>query len=162
MASVVPVVFIMDDRCNTIYALIFLCIEQSIVMGHDTTDIKEDVEVKPSTDKPNEESCDVPTQEKTAANEDLETQKSQATGEKSKQKGPAGFSSAEDLMHRLFVAISGVADQLQTNHARDFRVILKHVFLVCQSEPEECDFREPTSPCTPQPTSPLDLQSQSE
>lgn len=39
-------------------------------------------------------------------------------------------------MHRLFVAISGVADQLQTNHAKDLRVILKHVFCVCQSEPE--------------------------
>lgn len=133
-------------------------------MDHNTTSIKEDVEVKPSTaDKPKEESCDSPTQDKmTTPNEDLDTQKSQAAGEKSKQKGPAGFSSAEDLMHRLFVAISGVADQLQTNHARDFRVILKHVFLVCQSEPEECDFRQPTSPCTPEPTSPLDLQSQSE
>ena len=40
-------------------------------------------------------------------------------------------------MHRLFVAISGVADQLQTNHARDLRVILKHVFTVCQMEEEE-------------------------
>lgn len=40
-------------------------------------------------------------------------------------------------MHRLFVAISGVADQLQTNHAKDLRVILKHVFAVCLSEPEE-------------------------
>ena len=132
-------------------------------MDHDTTIIKEDVEVKPLADKPKEQSGDTPTQDKvTTPSEDLETtQKSQAAGEKSKQKGPAGFSSAEDLMHRLFVAISGVADQLQTNHARDFRVILKHVFLVCQSEPEECDCRQPTSPCTPEPTSPLDLQSQS-
>lgn len=39
-------------------------------------------------------------------------------------------------MHRLFVAISGVADQLQTNHAKDLRVILKQVFAVCLSEPE--------------------------
>ena len=54
-----------------------------------------------------------------------------------RNKGPAGFASADDLMHRLFVAISGVADQLQTNHAKDLRVILKHVFAVCQSEPEE-------------------------
>ena len=132
-------------------------------MDHDTTSIKEDNEVKPSAGKPKEKSCDTASQDKvTTPSEDLETtQKSQATGEKSKQKGPAGFSSAEDLMHRLFVAISGVADQLQTNHARDFRVILKHVFLVCQSEPEECDLRQPTSPCTPEPTSPLDLQSQS-
>ena len=136
--------------------------EQSIGIDHDTATIKEDIEVKPSADKPKEESCDLPTHGKTTPSEDLEMQKSQATEEKSKQKGPAGFSSAEDLMHRLFVAISGVADQLQTNHAKDFRVILKHVFLVCQSEPEECDFHQPTSPCTPEPTSPLDLQSQSE
>ena len=98
------------------------------------------------------------------SSEDLESQKSQPSDEKPKIKGPAGFSSAEDLMHRLFVAISGVADQLQTNHARDFRVILKHVFLISQSEPEneDCAFsHDPRSPCTPQPTSPLDLQSQS-
>ena len=140
----------------------FLLIEQSIVMGQEATCIKEGIEAnKPSTDKPKEATCNTPTHEKTASNEELETQKSQATGEKTKQKGPAGFSSAEDLMHRLFVAISGVADQLQTNHARDFRVILKHVFLVCQSEPEECNCPQPTSPCTPQPSSPLDLQSQS-
>ena len=58
-------------------------------------------------------------------------------GQQQQSRGPAGFSSAEDLMHRLFVAISGVADQLQTNHAKDLRVILKHVFAVCLSEPEE-------------------------
>ena len=51
--------------------------------------------------------------------------------------GPAGFCSTQDLVHRLFVAISGVADQLQTNHAQDLRVILKHVFDLCLSEPEE-------------------------
>ena len=56
-----------------------------------------------------------------------------------RNKGPAGFASADDLMHRLFVAISGVADQLQTNHAKDLRVILKHVFAVCQSDPEQLD-----------------------
>ena len=64
----------------------------------------------------------------------------QSSGRRSssqKSKGPAGFASADDLMHRLFVAVSGVADQLQTNHARDLRVILKHVFAVCQSEEEE-------------------------
>lgn len=63
---------------------------------------------------------------------------SRKSGRRSSQrsKGPAGFASADDLMHRLFVAISGVADQLQTNHAKDLRVILKHVFAVCQSDPE--------------------------
>lgn len=66
---------------------------------------------------------------------------SRKSGRRSSQrsKGPAGFASADDLMHRLFVAISGVADQLQTNHAKDLRVILKHVFAVCQSEPEPLD-----------------------
>ena len=52
-----------------------------------------------------------------------------------KGKGLAGFPSAEDLMHRLFLGISGVADQLQTNHAKDLRLILKTVFSVCQSDP---------------------------
>ena len=87
---------------------------------------------------------------------------------KKRHSGPAGFPSAEDLMHRLFLGISGVADQLQTNHARDLRVILKHVFTGCQ-EPddefvevgrlEECVRAEP---CTPEPESPLITASQSE
>ena len=33
-------------------------------------------------------------------------------------------------MHRLFVCIAGVADQLQTNFAGDLRHILKCVFLM--------------------------------
>ncbi|EFX86696.1 hypothetical protein DAPPUDRAFT_312971 [Daphnia pulex] len=40
------------------------------------------------------------------------------------------FKSSEDLIHRLFVCISGVADQLQTNFASDLRAILKAVFLI--------------------------------
>lgn len=100
-----------------------------------------------------------------------QTASSTATKSKSGKKrhsGPAGFPSAEDLMHRLFLGISGVADQLQTNHARDLRVILKHVFTGCQ-EPddefvevgrlEECVRAEP---CTPEPESPLITASQSE
>ncbi len=59
-----------------------------------------------------------------------------STARKIRRRGPGGFASVEDLMHRLFVAISGVADQLQTNYAKDLRVILKHVFTVCQSDPE--------------------------
>ena len=143
----------------------FLLIEQSIVMEQNTSDVKE---VKQSTlDSTKDDMCAAtsdkgPLPTEIPSGEDLESQKSQPADEKPKTKGPAGFSSAEDLMHRLFVAISGVADQLQTNHARDFRVILKHVFLISQSEPEDCDFsHNPMSPCTPQPTSPLDLQSQS-
>ncbi|CAH2097027.1 unnamed protein product [Euphydryas editha] len=47
------------------------------------------------------------------------------------------FKSSEDLIHRLFVCIAGVADQLQTNFAADLRNILKAVFLLNQSnEPE--------------------------
>lgn len=36
-------------------------------------------------------------------------------------------------MHRLFVCIAGVADQLQTNFASDLRNILKCVFLMNSS-----------------------------
>ena len=90
-----------------------------------------------------------------------------------RHKGPAGFPSAEDLMHRLFLGISGVADQLQSNHAKEVRVILKHVFTVCQSEPEppmtirgpgashgSCEVNA-IEPCTPEPRSPLITDSQS-
>ncbi|XP_022915844.1 lateral signaling target protein 2 homolog [Onthophagus taurus] len=40
------------------------------------------------------------------------------------------FRSSEDLIHRLYVCIAGVADQLQTNFASDLRNILKSVFLM--------------------------------
>lgn len=40
------------------------------------------------------------------------------------------YRSSEDLVHRLFVCIAGVADQLQTNFASDLRNILKSVFLI--------------------------------
>lgn len=42
--------------------------------------------------------------------------------------------SSEDLLHRLFVCIAGVADQLQTNFASDLRNILKAVFLMNASD----------------------------
>ena len=81
-------------------------------------------------------------------------------------------------MHRLFLGISGVADQLQSNHANELRVILKHVFTVCQSEPDtplsavlcgsssgagHAGYEENNSlePCTPEPQSPLITDSQS-
>ena len=35
-----------------------------------------------------------------------------------------------DLIHRLFICISGVADQLQTNYAADLRSTLKCVFAI--------------------------------
>ncbi|XP_050429348.1 lateral signaling target protein 2 homolog [Adelges cooleyi] len=50
-----------------------------------------------------------------------------------KQNARAKFRSDEDLLHRLFVCISGVADQLQTNFAGDLRNILKAVFLMSNS-----------------------------
>lgn len=65
-------------------------------------------------------------------------------------------------MHRLYIAISGVADQLQTNHAKDLRGILKHVFTVCQSEPEVLPTEKgclSDYPCVTEPQSPLTTQS---
>jgi hypothetical protein len=53
--------------------------------------------------------------------------------------------SGEDLVHRLFVCIAGVADQLQTNFAGDLRHILKCVFLISASHTistEEEDLEE--------------------
>ncbi|XP_012146280.1 lateral signaling target protein 2 homolog isoform X2 [Megachile rotundata] len=49
----------------------------------------------------------------------------------------AKFRSSEDLVHRLFVCIAGVADQLQTNFASDLRNILKCVFLMNSSQTME-------------------------
>lgn len=47
------------------------------------------------------------------------------------------FRSSENLLHRLFVCIAGVADQLQTNFAPDLRQILRSVFLMnCTVEEE--------------------------
>ena len=46
----------------------------------------------------------------------------------SKKEIRSRFHSSSDLIHRLFVCISGVADQLQTNYAGDLRNILKSVF----------------------------------
>ncbi|XP_040055925.2 lateral signaling target protein 2 homolog isoform X2 [Gasterosteus aculeatus] len=47
------------------------------------------------------------------------------------------FHSSSDLIHRLFVCISGVADQLQTNYASDLRSILKTLFEVMATGCEE-------------------------
>ncbi|CAL8286802.1 unnamed protein product [Lota lota] len=46
------------------------------------------------------------------------------------------FHSSTDLIHRLFVCISGVADQLQTNYASDLRSILKTLFEVMATKSE--------------------------
>ncbi|CAH1122802.1 unnamed protein product [Ceutorhynchus assimilis] len=47
------------------------------------------------------------------------------------------YRSSEDLIHRLFVCVAGVADQLQTNFACDLRNILKSVFLINASDSSE-------------------------
>lgn len=62
-----------------------------------------------------------------------------------RQQARGKFKSSEDLIHRLFVCIAGVADQLQTNFAADLRNILKAVFLINQSP-------EPQPPPEPQTT----------
>ncbi|XP_031632974.1 lateral signaling target protein 2 homolog [Contarinia nasturtii] len=49
--------------------------------------------------------------------------------------GRMKFKSTENLLHRLFVCIAGVADQLQTNFASDLRQILRSVFLMNVSPP---------------------------
>uniref|UniRef100_A0A8D0CAT8 Lateral signaling target protein 2 homolog n=1 Tax=Scleropages formosus TaxID=113540 RepID=A0A8D0CAT8_SCLFO len=46
------------------------------------------------------------------------------------------FHGSSDLIHRLFVCISGVADQLQSNYASDLRSILKTLFEVMATKPE--------------------------
>ncbi|NWX20441.1 LST2 protein, partial [Aegotheles bennettii] len=46
------------------------------------------------------------------------------------------YSSTKDMLHTLFVCISGVADQLQTNFASDLRSILKTVFKIITSQAE--------------------------
>ncbi|XP_075210178.1 lateral signaling target protein 2 homolog isoform X2 [Lycorma delicatula] len=51
----------------------------------------------------------------------------------------AKFRSSADLIHRLFVCIAGVADQLQTNFAGDLRNILKSVFLINASNKTELE-----------------------
>jgi len=46
------------------------------------------------------------------------------------------------LLHRLFVAISGVADQLQSNFASDLRFILRHIFNLEEKNDEDNTFDE--------------------
>jgi len=48
----------------------------------------------------------------------------------------------QQLLHRLFVAISGVADQLQSNFASDLRFILKHIFSTEFSSQDEDEIDE--------------------
>ncbi|XP_059050576.1 lateral signaling target protein 2 homolog [Achroia grisella] len=59
-----------------------------------------------------------------------------------RQQARRKFKSSEDLIHRLFVCIAGVADQLQTNFAADLRNILKSVFVMNQT-PDDPEIPEP-------------------
>ncbi|XP_023224774.1 lateral signaling target protein 2 homolog [Centruroides sculpturatus] len=54
----------------------------------------------------------------------------------------SNYSTSEELIHKLFVAISEVADQLQTNCASDLRSILKSVFDMNSSHSNS--IKEPT------------------
>ncbi|XP_015268013.1 PREDICTED: lateral signaling target protein 2 homolog isoform X2 [Gekko japonicus] len=51
----------------------------------------------------------------------------------------ARYRTTEDMIHTLFVCVSGVADQLQTNFASDLRSILKTVFAIVTSRTEELE-----------------------
>ncbi|XP_069798309.1 lateral signaling target protein 2 homolog isoform X2 [Narcine bancroftii] len=57
-----------------------------------------------------------------------------------REKIRARFHSSSDLIHRLFMCIAGVADQLQTNYASDLRSILKTLFegMATKLEYESC------------------------
>ncbi|CAH2007021.1 unnamed protein product [Acanthoscelides obtectus] len=81
----------------------------------------------------------------------------------------AKYRSSEDLLHRLFVCIAGVADQLQTNFACDLRNILKSVFLMNASDggclPPPPTDTSPTSPpnrASPSPRPPPSLEASME
>ncbi|XP_048827832.1 lateral signaling target protein 2 homolog isoform X4 [Brienomyrus brachyistius] len=75
-----------------------------------------------------------------AASEDLEDHEIQLALQAAKMAARdrirSRFHSSSDLIHRLFVCISGVADQLQSNYASDLRSILKTLFEVMATKPE--------------------------
>ncbi|KAM9355061.1 lateral signaling target protein 2 homolog isoform 3-T3 [Pholidichthys leucotaenia] len=77
------------------------------------------------------------------ASEDLDQQEIQQALQDAKaaarNKIRSRFHSSSDLIHRLFVCISGVADQLQTNYASDLRSILKTLFEVMATKCEQGD-----------------------
>jgi len=54
----------------------------------------------------------------------------------------AKFKSTEDLLRRLYVCISGAADQLQSNYAGDFRSILRTVFVMNTGPDDDDDDEE--------------------
>lgn len=67
----------------------------------------------------------------------------------SKNEVRSKYKSSEDLLHRLFVCIAGVADQLQTNFACDLRNILKSVFLINATDTTETPLLKSVEPANP-------------
>lgn len=57
----------------------------------------------------------------------------------------SGFSSPNDRLHKLFLAISEVADQLQTNFPHDYRSILKYVFTIHTTDDQSVSQLIPTA-----------------
>eukprot|EP00117_Sycon_ciliatum_P039341 scpid34813/ scgid3675/ Lateral signaling target protein 2 homolog; Zinc finger FYVE domain-containing protein 28 len=57
--------------------------------------------------------------------------------EPSAQELRAAFPNTDDLLQRLFVAISGIADQMHNNFAGQLRTILQRVFVVCTPDEDE-------------------------
>lgn len=68
--------------------------------------------------------------------------------------GRIKFKTTENLLHRLFVCIAGVADQLQTNFAADIRQMLKSVFIINSSPPEPEEPPETVVPSSSKPKEP--------
>ncbi|KAL4660992.1 lateral signaling target protein 2-like [Arapaima gigas] len=95
-------------------------------------------------------SCDISAASLTrgsGTSEDLEHQEIQLALQAAKmaarEKIRSRFHGSSDLIHRLFVCISGVADQLQSNYASDLRSILKTLFEVMATKPELDDTDKP-------------------
>ncbi|XP_060092732.1 lateral signaling target protein 2 homolog [Heteronotia binoei] len=73
----------------------------------------------------------------------------QAAEISTREKIRSRFQSSNDLIHRLFVCISGVADQLQTNYACDLRSILKTLFevMATKADAEDQKAQKKVNPC---------------
>lgn len=86
-------------------------------------------------DKESDESCETSSYNSESNDDEEISLAVQAAELASRKEARARFRSSSDLIHRLFVCISGVADQLQTNYAGDLRNILKCVFDMNCSDP---------------------------
>lgn len=87
----------------------------------------------PSTSAPveqeeQEETVDIPPEEHTPAEEEVEKEGSDDSVQ------DASGSNDEEYLQRLFLSVCSVADQLQSKCSKEMRTILKHVFHACQEE----------------------------